>query len=142
MAHLASHIQNYEVRFLPEFFDSRSNWTDFRVELFAMACSNAAAELLGEALWVWNSKRQLLESKALDFVYPAYSAMLGHLRSKALEDFQVRLEQSLNKGEGFASSVILVLSLLCLSLRKDVQMLPYNKLIGMLQKSGKSFDVI
>ncbi|XP_070677487.1 protein ROOT HAIR DEFECTIVE 3 homolog 2-like isoform X3 [Malus domestica] len=76
------------------------------------------------------------------FVYPAYSAMLGHLRSKALEDFQVRLEQSLNKGEGFASSVILVLSLLCLSLRKDVQMLPYNKLIGMLQKSGKSFDVI
>ncbi|TQD91261.1 hypothetical protein C1H46_023187 [Malus baccata] len=40
-----------------------------------------------------------------EFVYPAYSAMLGHLRSKALEDFQVRLEQSLNKGEGFASSV-------------------------------------
>ncbi|CAN6684707.1 unnamed protein product [Malus baccata var. baccata] len=54
---------------------------------------------------VGNSKRQLLESKALDFVYPAYSAMLGHLRCKALEDFQVRLEQSLNKGEGFASSV-------------------------------------
>ncbi|RXH98793.1 hypothetical protein DVH24_011118 [Malus domestica] len=52
------------------------------------------------------------------FVYPVYSAMLGHLRSKALADFQVRLEQSLNKGEGFASSV---LSLLCLSLRKDVQ---------------------
>ncbi|CAN6689310.1 unnamed protein product [Malus baccata var. baccata] len=54
---------------------------------------------------VRNSKRQFLESKVLDFVYPAYSAMLGHLRSKALEDFQVRLEQSLNKGEGFASSV-------------------------------------
>ncbi|CAN6545850.1 unnamed protein product [Malus baccata var. baccata] len=54
---------------------------------------------------VRNSKRQLLESKALDFVYPAYSAMLGHLRYKALEDFQVRLEQLLNKGEGFASSV-------------------------------------
>ncbi|CAN6545870.1 unnamed protein product [Malus baccata var. baccata] len=31
--------------------------------------------------------------------------MLGHLRSKALEDFQVRLEQSMNKGEGFSSSV-------------------------------------
>ncbi|KAM1917397.1 hypothetical protein ACFX13_037004 [Malus domestica] len=188
MAHLASHIQNYEVRFLPEFFDSRLNWTGFRVELFAMACSDAAAELLGEAemdIWkvikenkdldlpahkvmvatvrceeianqkfkqsvhdegwlalqeavetgpvqgfgkrlssilatylseydmeaiyfdegVGNSKRQLLESKALDFVYPAYSAMLGHLRSKAPEDFQVRLEQSLNKGEGFSSSV-------------------------------------
>ncbi|TQE03457.1 hypothetical protein C1H46_010937 [Malus baccata] len=54
---------------------------------------------------VRNSKRQLLESKALDFVYPAYSAMLGHLRYNALEDFQVRLEQLLNKGEGFASSV-------------------------------------
>ncbi|RXH98786.1 hypothetical protein DVH24_011111 [Malus domestica] len=54
---------------------------------------------------VRNSKRQLLESIALDFVYPVYSAMLRHLSSKALEDFQVRLEQSLNKGEGFASSV-------------------------------------
>ncbi|TQE09784.1 hypothetical protein C1H46_004558 [Malus baccata] len=31
--------------------------------------------------------------------------MLRHLRCKALEDFQVRLEQSLNKGEGFASFV-------------------------------------
>ncbi|XP_050145077.1 protein ROOT HAIR DEFECTIVE 3 homolog 2-like isoform X7 [Malus sylvestris] len=54
---------------------------------------------------VRNSKRQLLESKALDFVYPVYSAMLGHLLYKALEDFQVRLEQLLNKDEGFASSV-------------------------------------
>ncbi|RXH98759.1 hypothetical protein DVH24_011084 [Malus domestica] len=58
MAHLASHIQNYEVRFLPEFFDSRSNWTDFRVELFAMACSNAAAELLGEAELDASQKRK------------------------------------------------------------------------------------
>jgi hypothetical protein len=31
--------------------------------------------------------------------------MLGHLRSKALESFKSRLEQSLNKGEGFAASV-------------------------------------
>ncbi|XP_021819623.1 protein ROOT HAIR DEFECTIVE 3 homolog 2-like [Prunus avium] len=54
---------------------------------------------------VRNSKRQLLGSKALDFVYPAYTTMLGHLRSKALEDFKVRLEQSLNKGGEFASSV-------------------------------------
>ncbi|PQQ13311.1 protein ROOT HAIR DEFECTIVE 3 homolog 2 [Prunus yedoensis var. nudiflora] len=54
---------------------------------------------------VGNSKRQLLESKALDFVYPAYTTMMGHLRSKALEDFKVRLEQSLNKGGEFASSV-------------------------------------
>ncbi|XP_034212674.1 uncharacterized protein LOC117625177 [Prunus dulcis] len=52
-----------------------------------------------------NSKRQLLESKALDFVYPAYTTMLGHVHSKALEDFKVRLEQSLNKGEGFTLSV-------------------------------------
>ncbi|XP_008225781.1 PREDICTED: protein ROOT HAIR DEFECTIVE 3 homolog 2-like [Prunus mume] len=52
-----------------------------------------------------NSKRQLLESKALDFVYPAYMTMLGHLHSKALEDFKVRLEESLNKIEGFTSSV-------------------------------------
>ncbi|KAI5332206.1 hypothetical protein L3X38_022335 [Prunus dulcis] len=52
-----------------------------------------------------NSKRQLMESKALDFVYPAYTTMLGHVRSKALEDFKVRLEQSLNKGRGFATYV-------------------------------------
>jgi hypothetical protein len=38
-------------------------------------------------------------------VHPAYTTMLGHLRSKALESFKSRLEQSLNKGEGFAASV-------------------------------------
>jgi hypothetical protein len=38
-------------------------------------------------------------------VHPAYTTMLRHLRSKALESFKSRLEQSLNKGEGFAASV-------------------------------------
>ncbi|XP_010536351.1 PREDICTED: protein ROOT HAIR DEFECTIVE 3 homolog 2 [Tarenaya hassleriana] len=54
---------------------------------------------------VRNAKRQHLESKALDFVYPAYATMLGHLRSKALEGFKHRLEESLYHGEGFANSV-------------------------------------
>ncbi|XP_041028943.1 protein ROOT HAIR DEFECTIVE 3 homolog 2-like isoform X2 [Juglans microcarpa x Juglans regia] len=54
---------------------------------------------------VRNAKRQQLESKALDLVHPAYSTMLGHLRSKALESFKNKLEQSLIKGEGFAASV-------------------------------------
>ncbi|OIV96013.1 hypothetical protein TanjilG_27117 [Lupinus angustifolius] len=54
---------------------------------------------------VRNAKRKLLESKALDFVYPAYTTILGHLRSKALDDFKTKLEQSLSKGEGFASAV-------------------------------------
>ncbi|XP_061366903.1 protein ROOT HAIR DEFECTIVE 3 homolog 2 [Gastrolobium bilobum] len=54
---------------------------------------------------VRNEKRKQLESKALDSVYPAYTTMLGHLRSKALDDFKTKLEQSLNNGEGFASSV-------------------------------------
>ena len=31
--------------------------------------------------------------------------MLGHLRSKALDSFKTKLEQSLNNGEGFAASV-------------------------------------
>lgn len=31
--------------------------------------------------------------------------MLGHLRSKAFDDFKTKLDQSLNNGEGFASSV-------------------------------------
>lgn len=31
--------------------------------------------------------------------------MLGHLRSKAFEDFKKRLEQSMKDGEGFAPTV-------------------------------------
>ncbi|KAG4948957.1 hypothetical protein JHK82_042150 [Glycine max] len=54
---------------------------------------------------VRNAKRKQLESKALDLVYPAYTTLLGHIRSKALDDFKTKLEQSLNNGEGFASSV-------------------------------------
>ncbi|XP_031250394.1 protein ROOT HAIR DEFECTIVE 3 homolog 2-like [Pistacia vera] len=54
---------------------------------------------------VRTAKGQHLESKALDFVHPAYSAMLGHLRSKAFDSFKTRLEQLLNKGEAFAASV-------------------------------------
>ncbi|TKY72348.1 ROOT HAIR DEFECTIVE 3-like 2 [Spatholobus suberectus] len=54
---------------------------------------------------VRNAKQKQLESKALDLVYPAYATLLGHIRSKALDDFKTKLEQSLNNGEGFASSV-------------------------------------
>ncbi|CAL0301044.1 unnamed protein product [Lupinus luteus] len=54
---------------------------------------------------VRNAKRKLLESTALDFVYPAYTTILGHLRAKALDDFKTKLEQSLSKGEAFASAV-------------------------------------
>ncbi|XP_068649719.1 protein ROOT HAIR DEFECTIVE 3-like [Aristolochia californica] len=54
---------------------------------------------------VRTAKRQQLESKALHLVHPAYQAMLGHLRSKSLENFKNRLEQSLKRGEGFAASV-------------------------------------
>ncbi|KAL5157890.1 Protein ROOT HAIR DEFECTIVE 3 2 [Glycine soja] len=54
---------------------------------------------------VRNAKRKQLESKALDLVYPTYTTLLGHIRSKALDDFKTKLEQSLNNGEGFASSV-------------------------------------
>ncbi|KAJ6374669.1 hypothetical protein OIU78_030209 [Salix suchowensis] len=54
---------------------------------------------------VRNSKQKQLESRALDAVHQAYVTMLGHLRSKALESFKTRLEQSIQKGEGFADSV-------------------------------------
>ncbi|QCD77264.1 hypothetical protein DEO72_LG1g886 [Vigna unguiculata] len=54
---------------------------------------------------VRNAKRKQLESKALDLVYPAYITLLEHIHSKALNDFKTELEQSLNNGEGFASSV-------------------------------------
>ncbi|KAJ6410574.1 hypothetical protein OIU84_007343 [Salix udensis] len=54
---------------------------------------------------VRNAKQKQLESRALDAVHQAYVTMLGHLRSKALESFKTRLEQSIQKGEGFAYSV-------------------------------------
>ncbi|KAK7332534.1 hypothetical protein VNO80_29287 [Phaseolus coccineus] len=54
---------------------------------------------------VRNAKRKQLESKALDLVYPAYTTLLEHIHSKALDDFKTKLDQSLNNGEGFASSV-------------------------------------
>ncbi|WVY93458.1 hypothetical protein V8G54_032546, partial [Vigna mungo] len=59
---------------------------------------------------VRNAKRKQLESKALDvrllaLVYPAYTTLLEHIHAKALDDFKTKLEQSLNNGEGFASSV-------------------------------------
>lgn len=42
---------------------------------------------------------------SIQFVYPAYTTMLGHLRFRALEGFKTRLEQLLAKGEGFAAAV-------------------------------------
>jgi hypothetical protein len=54
---------------------------------------------------VRKEKRLQLKLNALDFVYPSYATMLGHLRSNALESFKIRLEQSLNQGEGFAKAV-------------------------------------
>ncbi|KAI0516348.1 hypothetical protein KFK09_009020 [Dendrobium nobile] len=54
---------------------------------------------------VRTSKRHQLESKALHLVKPAFQAMLGHLRSKALASFKIDLQQSLKKGVGFAVSV-------------------------------------
>ncbi|KAF3450156.1 hypothetical protein FNV43_RR06236 [Rhamnella rubrinervis] len=53
---------------------------------------------------VRNAKRQELESAILDLLYHVYTTMLGHLRYKAHENFKIRLENSLKKGEGFASS--------------------------------------
>ncbi|KAK4491519.1 hypothetical protein RD792_002270 [Penstemon davidsonii] len=54
---------------------------------------------------VRNAKRQYLKSKALQLVHPTFITMLGHLRSNALHNFQTRLENSLDRGEGFAESV-------------------------------------
>ncbi|KAM0944076.1 putative P-loop containing nucleoside triphosphate hydrolase [Dioscorea sansibarensis] len=57
---------------------------------------------------VRNAKRRQLESRACSYgqlVYPAFQAMLGHLRTKAFNTFKNDLEQSLQKGKGFALSV-------------------------------------
>ncbi|CAN1810157.1 Protein ROOT HAIR DEFECTIVE 3 homolog 2 [Linum perenne] len=54
---------------------------------------------------VRNSKREQLKTKVLDLVHPIYVTLLGHLRSNALENFKIKLEQLLSRGEGFAASV-------------------------------------
>nr|XP_009388548.2 PREDICTED: LOW QUALITY PROTEIN: protein ROOT HAIR DEFECTIVE 3 homolog 2-like [Musa acuminata subsp. malaccensis] len=54
---------------------------------------------------VRTAKRLQLESKALHLVHPAFQAMLGHLRSKALDKFKNDLERSLESRKGFAMSV-------------------------------------
>ncbi|XP_020274444.1 protein ROOT HAIR DEFECTIVE 3 homolog 2-like isoform X2 [Asparagus officinalis] len=54
---------------------------------------------------VRKAKRQQLESEALKLVHPAFQTMLGHLRSKALEQFKIDIEQSLQNGKEFAVSV-------------------------------------
>lgn len=41
----------------------------------------------------------------IQLVYPAFITMVGHLRSKSLHNFKMRLEESLHKGEGFAIAV-------------------------------------
>ncbi|KAH8492669.1 hypothetical protein H0E87_022042, partial [Populus deltoides] len=52
-------------------------------------------------------KQQRLETEALQFVYPAYAAMLQHLRSTALKSFKTRLEKTVKekRGDGFEESV-------------------------------------
>ncbi|XP_008808503.1 protein ROOT HAIR DEFECTIVE 3-like [Phoenix dactylifera] len=54
---------------------------------------------------VRTAKRQQLESKLLEMVYPAYQSMLGHLRSKTLDDFKEAFAKALERGEGFAVAV-------------------------------------
>ncbi|KAG0488450.1 hypothetical protein HPP92_007261 [Vanilla planifolia] len=54
---------------------------------------------------VRTSKRKQLESKLLQLVHPAYQSMLGHLRSKTMEDFRATFEKALERGEGFAAAV-------------------------------------
>ncbi|KAM3272111.1 hypothetical protein ACQJBY_042352 [Aegilops geniculata] len=54
---------------------------------------------------VRKAKRQLLESRILNLVQPAFQKNLSHLRTKALEKFKTGLNQSLESGKGFAASV-------------------------------------
>uniref|UniRef100_A0A0D6QSC7 Sey1/RHD3-like three-helix bundle domain-containing protein n=1 Tax=Araucaria cunninghamii TaxID=56994 RepID=A0A0D6QSC7_ARACU len=51
------------------------------------------------------AKRHKLVTESLNLVYPAYQAMLGHLRSKAFNRFKDELEEAVKNGEGFAAVV-------------------------------------
>lgn len=39
-------------------------------------------------------------------VNPSYQTMLGHIRSKILDDFKGSLDKALESGEGFASAAL------------------------------------
>ncbi|URD97478.1 GTP-binding protein that may be involved in cell development (By similarity) [Musa troglodytarum] len=54
---------------------------------------------------VRTSKRQQLESKLLQLVSPAYQIMLGHIRSKVLDDFKEAFDKALEK-EGFSVAAL------------------------------------
>ncbi|KAF9614177.1 hypothetical protein IFM89_015685 [Coptis chinensis] len=51
---------------------------------------------------VRTAKRQLLETKVLQLIQPAYHSMLAHLRSRTLDDFKEAFDKALNGGETFA----------------------------------------
>ncbi|KAI3849398.1 hypothetical protein MKW92_036994, partial [Papaver armeniacum] len=51
---------------------------------------------------VRNAKRQNLETRLLQLIQPAYHSVLGHLRSKTLDDFKDAFEKALKGGEAFA----------------------------------------
>ncbi|KAK9136499.1 hypothetical protein Sjap_007093 [Stephania japonica] len=51
---------------------------------------------------VRTAKRQQLESKLLHLAEPAYQYMLGHLRSRTLNDFKAALDTTLSGGQEFA----------------------------------------
>ncbi|KAL6200121.1 hypothetical protein ACLB2K_029903 [Fragaria x ananassa] len=48
---------------------------------------------------VRKSKREVLKSKVLYVLYPAFISMLAHLRRKVFEDFKVRLNASITNGD-------------------------------------------
>ncbi|KAM0848967.1 hypothetical protein ACQ4PT_054032 [Festuca glaucescens] len=54
---------------------------------------------------VRKAKRQVLESRILNLVQPAFHKVLSYLRSKALEKFKSDLNLSLESEKGFAASV-------------------------------------
>uniref|UniRef100_A0A0E0BUY6 GB1/RHD3-type G domain-containing protein n=1 Tax=Oryza glumipatula TaxID=40148 RepID=A0A0E0BUY6_9ORYZ len=54
---------------------------------------------------VRTAKRQLLKSRVLNLVQPAFQKMLAHLRTRALEKYKTELNLTLESGKGFAAAV-------------------------------------
>ncbi|KAG6753354.1 hypothetical protein POTOM_043414 [Populus tomentosa] len=64
-------------------------------------------ETMGYEERIRKDRRQRLETEALEAVYPAYAAMLQHLRSIALKSFKTKLEKTVTekRGDGFKAFV-------------------------------------
>ncbi|KAL5728778.1 Cell wall protein rhd3 [Ranunculus cassubicifolius] len=72
--------------------------------IFHTCLSEYDAEAIYFDEGVRSAKRQLLETKVLQLIQPAYQSMLAHLRSRTVDDFKEAFHKDLSGGKPFAAA--------------------------------------